>query len=207
MAASRPRRECSGQPVYFLTPDVVGVELKGKLNEGITATDLVLTVTEMLRKEKVVGKFVEFFGEGTASLSVPDRATIANMAPEYGATMGFFPVDDATVEYLRATGRTADELDAFASYFKAQGLFGMPRAGDIDYTKSLTLDLASIKPSLAGPKRPQDRIEMGNLKSTFTRLFSAPVADNGFGQPADKLGRRYSTRPVKPGEGAIPIPR
>ena len=192
-----------GQPVYFLTPDVVGVELKGKLSEGITATDLVLTVTEMLRKEKVVGKFVEFFGEGTASLSVPDRATIANMAPEYGATMGFFPVDDATVEYLRATGRTADELDAFASYFKAQGLFGMPRAGDIDYSKSLTLDLASIKPSLAGPKRPQDRIEIGNLKSTFTKLFSAPVAANGFGQPADKLGRRYSTRPAKPGEGEI----
>jgi aconitate hydratase A / 2-methylisocitrate dehydratase len=192
-----------GQPVYFLTPDVVGVELKNKLNEGITATDLVLTVTEMLRKEKVVGKFVEFFGEGTGSLSVPDRATIANMAPEYGATMGFFPVDDATVEYLRATGRTADELDAFASYFKAQGLFGMPRAGDIDYTKSLTLDLTSIKPSLAGPKRPQDRVEMGNLKSTFTRLYSAPVGDNGFGQAADKLLRRYPTTPGNPREGAI----
>src|SRR5215471_3677014 len=176
-----------GQPVYFLTPDVVGVELKGKLAEGITATDLVLTVTEMLRKEKVVGKFVEFLGEGTASLSVPDRATIANMAPEYGATMGFFPVDDSTVDYLKATGRTPEELDAFASYFKAQGLFGMPRAGDIDYTKSLTLDLASIKPSLAGPKRPQDRIEMGNLKSTFTRLYSKPVAENGFAQPAEKL--------------------
>ena len=193
-----------GQPVYFLTPDVVGVELKGKLSEGITATDLVLTVTEMLRKEKVVGKFVEFFGEGTSSLSVPDRATIANMAPEYGATMGFFPVDDATVEYLRATGRTNEELDAFASYFKAQGLFGVPRAGDIDYTKALTLDLASIKPSLAGPKRPQDRIDMGDLKATFTRLYSAPVADNGFGQPADKLNRRYSTRPGKAGAGAIP---
>src|SRR5512132_2624 len=151
-----------GQPVYFLTPDVVGVELKGRLNEGITATDLVLTVTEMLRKEKVVGKFVEFFGAGTASLSVPDRATIGNMAPEYGATMGFFPVDEATVDYLRATGRTAAELDAFASYFKAQGLFGMPGAGEIDYTKSLMLDLATIKPSLAGPKRPQDRIDMGN---------------------------------------------
>src|SRR5258706_7504553 len=135
-----------GQPVYFLTPDVVGVELKGKLNEGITATDLVLTVTEMLRKEKVVGKFVEFFGEGTASLSVPDRATIANMAPEYGATMGFFPVDEATVEYLRFTGRTADELDAFRTYFKAQGMFGIPPAGEMDYTKSLTLDLATIKP-------------------------------------------------------------
>jgi aconitate hydratase len=182
-----------GQPVYFLTPDVVGVELKGKLREGITATDLVLTVTEMLRKEKVVGKFVEFFGEGTASLSVPDRATIGNMAPEYGATMGFFPVDDATVDYLRSTGRTAEEVDAFASYFKAQGLYGMPRAGEIDYTKALTLDLATITPSLAGPKRPQDRIPMGDLKSTFARLYSASVAENGFGQPAAKLGQRYST--------------
>ncbi len=118
-----------GQPVYFLTPDVVGVELKGRLPEGVTATDLVLTVTEMLRKEKVVGKFVEFFGEGTATLSVPDRATIGNMAPEYGATMGFFPVDTATVDYLRATGRTDAQVDAFETYFKAQGLFGMPVAG------------------------------------------------------------------------------
>src|SRR5205809_1853356 len=159
-----------GQPVYFLTPDVVGVELKGRLNEGVTATDLVLAVTEMLRKEKVVGKFVEFFGEGTASLAVPDRATIANMAPEYGATMGFFPVDDATIDYLTATGRTAVEIDAFGSYFKAQGLFGIPRAGDIDYTKVVTLDLTSIKASLAGPKRPQDRVELGALKKTFTEL-------------------------------------
>ena len=118
-----------GQPVYFLTPDVVGVELKGKLNEGITATDLVLTVTEMLRKEKVVGKFVEFFGEGTASLSVPDRATIGNMAPEYGATMGFFPVDQATVDYLADTGRTPAEIDAFASYFKAQRHVRHPARG------------------------------------------------------------------------------
>ncbi len=183
-----------GQPVYFLTPDVVGVELKGRLNEGITATDLVLTVTEMLRREKVVGKFVEFFGEGTASLAVPDRATIANMAPEYGATMGFFPVDDATVDYLKATGRTAAEIDAFASYFKAQGLYGIPRAGDIDYTKVLTLDLASIKASVAGPKRPQDRIELGSLKAKFTELFSKPVADNGFAQPAANLAKRLTTR-------------
>ncbi len=179
-----------GQPVYFLTPDVVGVELKGKLNEGITATDLVLTVTEMLRKEKVVGKFVEFFGEGTASLAVPDRATIGNMAPEYGATMGFFPVDEATVDYLRFTGRTEAELDAFASYFKAQGLWGIPRAGEIDYTKVLTLDLGSIKPSVAGPKRPQDRIELANLKRTFTDLFSKPVADNGFSQAPERLAMR-----------------
>src|SRR6187455_2130484 len=176
-----------GQPVYFLTPDVVGVELKGRLNEGITATDLVLTVTEMLRKEKVVGKFVEFFGEGTASLAVPDRATIGNMAPEYGATMGFFPVDEATIDYLRATGRTTDEIDRFQAYFKAQGLWGVPKAGEIDYTQVLTLDLATIKPSLAGPKRPQDRIEMPALKSTFASLFSKPIAENGFAKKAADL--------------------
>ncbi|HVJ74816.1 MAG TPA: aconitate hydratase AcnA, partial [Casimicrobiaceae bacterium] len=182
-----------GQPVYFLTPDVVGVELKGRLGEGITATDLVLTVTEMLRKEKVVGKFVEFFGDGTASLAVPDRATIGNMAPEYGATMGFFPVDEATVDYLRATGRTEAEIDRFASYFKAQGLWGVPRAGDIDYTKVVSLDLATIKPSLAGPKRPQDRIEMPALKSTFTTLFSKAVVDNGFAKKAGDLPMRVKT--------------
>ena len=143
-----------GQPVYFLTPDVVGVQLKGKLREGVTATDLVLTVTEMLRREKVVGKFVEFFGEGTASLAVPDRATIANMAPEYGATMGFFPVDEATVDYLVATGRTDAEVDAFTSYFKAQGLFGIPRAGDIDYTNVVTLDLADDQAVGRRPEAP-----------------------------------------------------
>ena len=196
-----------GQPVYFLTPDVVGVELKGRLNEGITATDLVLTVTEMMRREKVVGKFVEFFGEGTASLAVPDRATIANMAPEYGATMGFFPVDDATVDYLRATGRTAEELDAFTAYFKAQGLYGIPRAGEIDYTRTVMLDLATIKPSLAGPKRPQDRIEMDNLKSKFTELFSQPIAANGFAQTPDKLARRYSTKPGSAGTPIADIPQ
>ncbi len=195
-----------GQPVYFLTPDVVGVELKGRLNEGITATDLVLTVTEMLRREKVVGKFVEFFGEGTASLAVPDRATIANMAPEYGATMGFFPVDDATIDYLKATGRTAVEIDAFASYFKAQGLYGIPRAGDIDYTKVVTLDLASIKASVAGPKRPQDRIELGRLKEQFTALFAKPVAENGFAQPAANLGKRLATRDgIEIGNGDVLI--
>ncbi len=182
-----------GQPVYFLTPDVVGVELKGRLAEGITATDLVLTVTEMLRREKVVGKFVEFFGEGTASLAVPDRATIGNMAPEYGATMGFFPVDEATVEYLRATGRTAEEIDRFESYFKAQRLWGVPKAGEIDYTKVVTLDLATIRPSLAGPKRPQDRIEMSSLASTFTSLFSKPVAENGFAKKPSDLAARVKT--------------
>jgi aconitate hydratase len=140
-----------GQPVYFLTPDVVGVELKGQLRGGVTATDLVLTITEMLRREKVVGKFVEFCGEGTASLSVTDRATIGNMAPEYGATMGFFPVDERTIEYFKGTGRTAEEIAAFEAYFKAQKMFGVPKAKDITFSKLLTLDLGTVAPSLAGP--------------------------------------------------------
>ena len=182
-----------GQPVYFLTPDVIGVNLTGALREGVTATDLVLTITEMLRKEKVVGKFVEFFGEGTASLSTTDRATIANMAPEYGATMGFFPVDEATIDYFKGTGRSKAEIDAFESYFKAQKLFGIPRAGDIDYTNVVTLDLGTVAPSLAGPKRPQDRIEIGNVKSTFADLFSKPVAENGFNKKASDLDAVYET--------------
>ncbi len=194
-----------GQPVYFLTPDVVGVNLTGKLPEGCTATDLVLTITEMLRKEKVVGKFVEFFGEGTASLALPDRATIANMAPEYGATMGFFPVDAVTVDFMRATGRTQDEVDAFEAYFKAQELFGIPKAGQIDYTKTLSLDLGSIKPSLAGPKRPQDRIELSNMKQSFTELFSKPVAENGFAQPATALSKRVKAGDVDLGSGDVLI--
>jgi len=183
-----------GQPVYFLTPDVVGVNLKGRLREGCTATDLVLTITELLRKEKVVGKFVEFFGEGTESLAVPDRATIANMAPEYGATMGFFPVDAATIAYFRGTGRTAEEISAFLAYFKAQGLFGVPRPGEIDYSKTIELDLSTIAPSLAGPKRPQDRIEVGKVKTAFRELFSKPVADNGFAKQSGDLTARFKTR-------------
>src|SRR4051812_23702841 len=176
-----------GQPVYFLTPDVVGVHLKGKLHPACTATDLVLTVTQMLRKAKVVGKFVEFFGEGTESLSLPDRATIANMAPEYGATMGFFPVDDRTLEYLRGTGRTAEQVAAFEAYFKAQGLFGIPRAGDIEYSETYELDLSTIMPSVAGPKRPQDRIDLEKVKSSFASLFAAPVKDNGFAKKPEDL--------------------
>src|SRR5690606_37306839 len=182
-----------GQPVYLLTPDVIGVELTGQLREGVTATDLVLTLTEMLRREKVVGKFVEYFGPGAASLALPDRATIGNMAPEYGATMGFFPVDEKTIEYFRGTGRTPSEIDAFESYFKAQGLFGMPRPGELAYTKVLKLDLGTVTPSLAGPKRPQDRIELGDVKRTFTELFSKPAADNGFNQPAERLDRGFET--------------
>ena len=182
-----------GQPVYFLTPDVVGVNLTGVLREGVTATDLVLTITEMLRKEKVVGKFVEFFGEGTETLSLTDRATIANMAPEYGATMGFFPVDEATIDYFHGTGRTKAEIDAFEAYFKAQGLFGVPKAGEIDYTKVLKLDLSTVAPSLAGPKRPQDRIEIGHVKNTFRELFAKPVAENGFNKKSEDLDAEYMT--------------
>jgi aconitate hydratase len=182
-----------GQPVYFLTPDVIGVNLTGVLREGCTATDLVLTITEMLRKEKVVGKFVEFFGEGTASLSTTDRATIGNMAPEYGATMGFFPVDEKTVDYFRGTGRTEDELVAFENYFKAQQLFGIPKEGDIDYTRVVTLDLSTVTPSLAGPKRPQDRIELGNVKGAFTDLFSKPTSENGFNKSPEDLSKVYET--------------
>ena len=183
-----------GQPVYFLTPDVVGFELTGKLREGVTATDLVLRVTEQLRKEKVVGKFVEFFGEGTRTLNLPDRATIGNMAPEYGATMGFFPVDEKTMDYFEGTGRTKAEIEAFAAYFKAQGLFGVAKAGDIDYSQVVQLDLGDVTPSLAGPKRPQDRIELGNVATQFASLFSQPIADNGFNQPAAMLATRHLLR-------------
>jgi aconitate hydratase len=183
-----------GQPVYFLTPDVVGFELTGQLREGVTATDLVLRVTEQLRKEKVVGKFVEFFGEGTRTLSLPDRATIGNMAPEYGATMGFFPVDEKTMAYFEGTGRTQAEIEAFAAYFKAQGLFGVAKAGEIDYSQVVQLDLGDVTPSLAGPKRPQDRIELGNVATQFASLFSKPNAENGFNQPAAMLATRHLLR-------------
>ncbi|MBB5213606.1 aconitate hydratase AcnA [Parapusillimonas granuli] len=191
-----------GQPVYILTPDVVGVELKGELRGGVTATDLVLTLTELLRKNKVVGKFVEFCGPGTSSLSVTDRATIGNMAPEYGATMGFFPVDDRTIEYFQGTGRSEAEIAALKSYFKAQGMYGIPNAGDISYSQLITLDLSSVTPSLAGPKRPQDRIELGEVKATFTRLFSEQ-STSGFNQPPEKLRQTFTTSagtPVRNGD-------
>lgn len=180
-----------GQPVYFLTPDVVGFELTGKLREGVTATDLVLYVTNILRAEKVVGKFVEFYGPGAASIPVPDRATIGNMAPEYGATMGFFPVDEKTLDYFKGTGRTEAEIERFEAYYKAQGLFGMPAVGELHYTKTVKLDLGQVTPSLAGPKRPQDRIDLGQLSTKFSELYSKPIEANGFNQPADKLRLRY----------------
>jgi aconitate hydratase len=178
-----------GQPVYFLTPDVVGVHLTGALREGVTATDLALTVTEMLRKAKVVGKFVEFFGPGAAALPVVDRATIANMAPEYGATMGFFPIDAECVNYLRATGRSEELCLAYENYYKAQGLWGIPKKGDIAYSQELELNLGMVVPSVAGPKRPQDRIELPKLKDAFTQAMTRSVMDNGFGKPAAELGQ------------------
>ncbi|AXE29136.1 aconitate hydratase AcnA [Chromobacterium phragmitis] len=171
-----------GQPVYLLTPDVVGVHLTGRLREGVTATDLVLAVTERLRQAQVVGKFVEFFGAGVASLTLPDRATLANMAPEYGATMGFFPPDEQAAAYLSATGRSEEEVDAFRRYFQAQSLFGMPQAGAIDYSQTLELDLAGIVPSVAGPKRPQDRIALPALKSRFHELLAQPASSGGYGK-------------------------
>ncbi|MBI2949301.1 MAG: aconitate hydratase AcnA, partial [Verrucomicrobia bacterium] len=174
-----------GQPVYFLTPDVVGVHLTGELREGVTATDLALHATQMLRKAKVVGKFVEYYGPGAASLAVADRATIANMAPEYGATMGFFPIDEESVKYLRGTGRTDAECALFENYFKAQQLFGMPKRGQIDYSADLDLNLADVKPSVAGPRRPQDRIEVGMLKKNFEELLAKPLTDGGYGKAAN----------------------
>jgi aconitate hydratase len=196
-----------GQPMYFLTPDVVGVHLSGALREGVTGTDLVLRVTELLRKHKVVGKFVEFFGEGAATLSVPARATISNMAPEYGATVGFFPPDEQSVRYLEATGRPPELVAAFRAYYRAQGLLRMPRAGEVDYTDVVELDLGSIRPSVAGPKRPQDRIELTSLKDAFRDLLSRGDA-TGYGKPAAELGRRWrytpeGPRPRVPGGGLM----
>jgi aconitate hydratase len=181
-----------GQPVYFLTPDVVGVNLTGGVKPGVTATDVVLTLTEMLRKAKVVGKFVEFFGEGAAALPVTDRATIANMAPEYGATMGFFPVDEATCQYFSATGRPAMQVDLIRAYYQAQGLFGIPKAGDIDYSQTLSLDLSTVEPSVAGPKRPQDRIALSEIETTFDALMQKPKAEGGYDKTAEDLRRTYT---------------
>ena len=182
-----------GQPVYFLTPDVVGVNLSGELPQGATATDLVLRITEMLRKANVVGKFVEFFGEGTsAALHATDRATIANMAPEYGATMGFFPMDEKTLEYfaipdeakIRSIRSETTILHRVCSVFR--------KPGDVDYTTALDLDLETITPSVAGPKRPQDRIELSSLDDSFIELFTKPVADGGYGKETGRSQKRFT---------------
>ena len=195
-----------GQPVYFLTPEVVGVHLTGKLREGVTATDLVLHITQMLRAQKVVGKFVEFYGEGAASLPVPDRATIGNMSPEYGATMGFFPVDQESVAYLRATGRTDEQCAAFENYFRAQKMFGMPRKGEIDYSVDLALDLADVQPGVAGPKRPQDRINLPDLGETFRSLLQKPVKDGGYGKKDVDLSAKHLVQlnGTPPSDGDMP---
>ena len=170
-----------GQPVYILTPEVLGVHLKGELREGVTATDLVLTVTQRLRAAAVVDKFVEFFGAGVEALSLPDRATLSNMCPEYGATIGFFPPDAETMRYLRLTGRDESHVDMVEAYLKAQGIFGIPRLGEVEYSDVLEIDLSEIEPSVAGPKRPQDRIALSDVKKTFTELLTRPVAEDGFG--------------------------
>src|SRR6266700_1297987 len=180
-----------GQPVYFLTPEVVGVHMTGQLREGVTATDLVLHITQLLRAQKVVGKFVEFYGEGAASLPVPDRATIGNMSPEYGATMGYFPIDQESVDYLKATGRSEQQSLAFENYFRAQNMFGMPLRGGIDYSVDIDLDLAEVQPSVAGPKRPQDRINLPDLGKTFRELLEKPVRDGGYGKQNVDLREKY----------------
>jgi aconitate hydratase len=180
-----------GQPVYFLTPEVVGVHMSGQLREGVTATDLVLHITQLLRAQKVVGKFVEFYGEGAASLPVPDRATIGNMSPEYGATMGYFPIDQESVDYLRSTGRSEEQCLAFENYFRAQKMFGMPLRGEIDYSVDIDLDLAEVQPSVAGPKRPQDRINLPDLGKTFRELLEKPVRDGGYGKQNVDLREKH----------------
>ena len=197
-----------GQPLYFLTPDVVGVELTGRLREGVTATDLVLAVTERLRRERVVGCFVEFCGEGTAGLSVTDRATIANMAPEYGATTGFFPVDARTLEYLQHTGRSDEEIERFEAYFRAQGLFGVPAAAELDFSRLVTIDLATVVPSLAGPKRPQDRIALDELPARFRQLLAGRPDEGGYGLTAEQIDARVPLagggEPAENREDALP---
>ena len=180
-----------GQPMYFLEPDVVGVHLTGKLGDGVTATDCVLKIVEMLRQKKVVGKFVEFFGEGAASLTIPDRATIGNMSPEYGATCGFFPVDDVSCEFLRMTGR-GDIVPAVKAYYEAQGMYGMPKKGDIDYSEIVELDLSTVQPSVSGPRRPHDRLDLPALKGKFRELMSKAFIDGGYGK-ADEMNKRFAT--------------
>ncbi len=194
-----------GQPIYILTPDVVGMYMSGKLPEGTTATDLVLRVVEILREAKVVGKFVEFFGEGASNLHATDRATIANMAPEYGATTGFFGVDEKTLDYFRATGRSDEKIDTMRNYFKAQGMFGIPQKGEVDYTKVIELDLSTITPSVSGPRRPQDRIELKNFKNKFRELLDQPISEGGFSASSDELSNRYKTKMGNGNGDALPI--
>ena len=179
-----------GQPLFMLTPQVIGCRLQGRLREGVTATDLVLTLTQLLRKKGVVDKFVEFCGPGMATLALADRATIANMAPEYGATIGFFPVDHATIEYLRATGRPVETVELVERYYKAQGLFRTDSSPEPTFTDLVELDLSTVEPSLAGPKRPQDRLALSNVKSAFRKALTASAKEQGFALSAGDLDKK-----------------
>ncbi len=183
-----------GQPVYMLMPDVVGVELKGELCAGVTATDAVLQITQKLRASKVVGKLVEFFGEGASSLSATDRATIANMAPEYGATTGFFPVDDKTLEYYAQTGRSEEQVSLIRSYFTAQGLFGSPASGSIDYSEVIIIDLSEVVPCVSGPKRPQDRVDLTALGSRFDEVMLQDAKSGGYAKDSEQLEQRFAVK-------------
>ena len=181
-----------GQPMYMLLPDVIGFKLTGKLKPGVTATDMTLRITEMLRKKGVVDKFVEYYGDGLASMSLADRATVANMAPEYGATCGFFPVDDATLDYLRLSGRDEEHVKNVEAYYRAQGLFRTAETPDPTYTDTLTLDLSTVEPALAGPKRPQDRINLADMKSDWDKCLTAPIGHKGHGVAADQIDAAVS---------------
>lgn len=191
-----------GQPLYFVTPEVIGFKLTGSLTEGATATDLALTVTQMLRKKGVVGKFVEFYGPGLANISLADRATVANMAPEYGATIGYFPVDQETLAYLRSTGRSEEQIALVEAYYKAQGMFRTSETEDPEFSDLIELDLASVVPSLAGPKRPQDRIELTEMKDSFNSIIRTPVDKGGYGLSDEKIEQKV---PVKHPNGETSV--
>ncbi len=192
-----------GQPLYMLTPEVVGFKITGKLPEGSTATDLALVVTQMLRKANVVGKFVEFYGSGLSSMTLPDRATIANMAPEYGATMGFFPMDDEAMRYMRRTGRLEDEVELVSAYMKAQGLYRTDATPDPVFSSNIELDLSTVKPSLAGPARPQDRVLLGDMQKVFQEALVGPKDKRGYALTPDQLGMKGSIENFKGWSGEI----
>jgi aconitate hydratase len=196
-----------GQPIYMLMPDVIGFKITGSMPEGATATDLALRVTEMLRSAGVVGKFVEFYGAGLSNMTLPDRATIANMAPEYGATMGFFPVDDEALRYLRRTGRLEDEIELVEAYYKAQGMYRTDDTPDPVFTSTIELDLGTIVPSLAGPKRPQDRVSLTDMHTVFAEALTAPVKNRGFELSGDKLSAQgtISGTDIRIGHGAVTL--
>ena len=198
-----------GQPVDMLAPEVIGFKLVGSLREGVTATDLTLTVTQMLRQHGVVGKFVEFYGPGLSNMSLPDRATIANMSPEYGATMGFFPVDDETLRYMRLTGRPEEVIERVERYCKEQGLFRTDDTPDPEFSETLELDLSTVEPSLAGPKRPQDRVPLSDMQRSFRAALTAPLAERGFEMSLDAMSEKAVVRAngseVEIGHGSVVI--